>query len=84
MDENKDNQHDSSQKAYEYLGKISQLIIDVQERINIAFRKGEESKLKGYKENLLKTKEKFENIHEERNEANITKNIFQYKKDLEK
>lgn len=40
MDENKDNQHDSLQKGNEYLVKINELIVDVQERINIAFQKG--------------------------------------------
>ena len=60
MDDNRENQTDSTlQKSHEYLFKINTIIVDVYEKLGIAFRRDEEEKLKEYKENLLKTKEKF-------------------------
>ena len=60
MDDNRENQTDSTlQKSHEYLSKINTIIVEVYEKLGIAFRRDEEEKLKEYKENLLKTKEKF-------------------------
>ena len=85
MEENRENAGDSIlQKSQEYISKINSIIFDVYEKLGIAFRRDEEEKLKEYKDSLLKTKEKFEQIHESRNDENITKAILQYKKDLEK
>lgn len=85
MEENRESAGDSIlQKSQEYISKINSIIFDVYEKLGIAFRRDEEEKLKEYKDSLLKTKEKFEQIHESRNDENITKAILQYKKDLEK
>ena len=65
MDDNRENQTDTIlQKSQEYLSKINTIIVEVYEKLSVAFRRDEEEKLKEYKENLVKTKERFEQVHQ--------------------